>query len=233
MTESFFSRSLPLLGEGGIEKLQNAAVAVFGLGGVGSFTAEALARAGIGRLLLIDADTVSVSNINRQLVALHSTVGLPKVDVMAQRIADISPSCRIETYRIFYDRDTAQQVPLAGVSYVVDAIDSLSSKLLLAQSCVQLGIAEISCMGAGNKLDPTRFEVADISKTSVCPLARRMRTELRKNGIEHLKVVYSKEPPVRAAGEGQGRPVTGSVSFVPSVAGLILAAEVIKDIALG
>ena len=192
----------------------------------------ALARAGVGRLLLIDADTVSVSNINRQLVALHSTVGMPKVEVMAQRIADILPTCRVETYPLFYDQSTAEQVPLAGVSYVVDAIDSLSSKLLLAQRCAHLQLPEISCMGAGNKLDPTRFEVADISKTSVCPLARRMRTELRKSGIEHLKVVYSKEPPVRAAGEGQGRPVTGSVSFVPSVAGLILAAEVIKDIAL-
>lgn len=229
-----FSRTALMLGQDGVSRLQNATVAVFGIGGVGSYTAEALARGGIGKLLLIDADTVSLSNINRQLIALHSTVGQAKVDVMAQRIRDISPDCRVEIFALFYDEHTDHLIPLEQVDYVVDAIDSVPSKLLLAQRCARQNIPQISCMGAGNKMDPSRFEVADISHTSVCPLARKMRTELRRRGIEHLKVVYSKEPPYRLpdpVSDGKA-PVPGSVSFVPGAAGLLLAAEVIKDIAL-
>ena len=169
---SFYQRTHMLLGDEGVARLQKASVAVFGIGGVGSFTAEALARAGVGRLILIDNDTVSESNINRQLIALRSTVGQLKVEVMAARIADINPATRVETYPLFYTADTAEQVPMDGWDYIVDAIDTVSSKLLLAERAKAAGIPMISSMGTGNKLDPTRFEVADISKTSVCPLAR-------------------------------------------------------------
>lgn len=233
MADADFSRTEQLLGAEAMRRLQGATVAVFGIGGVGSYTAEALVRGGIGQIWLIDADTVSPSNVNRQLVALQSTVGFAKVDVMAARAADISPHCTVRTFPLFYDEQTADRVPLQGLTYVVDAIDTVSSKLLLAERCAAAGVPEISCMGAGNKLDPMRFEVADIARTSVCPLARAMRTALRKRGIEHLKVVYSKEPPVHPplpAAEAAARPVPGSVSFVPSVAGLLLAAEVIRDI---
>jgi len=232
---SFYQRTHMLLGDEGVTRLQKASVAVFGIGGVGSFTAEALARAGVGRLILIDNDTVSESNINRQLIALRSTVGQLKVEVMAARIADINPAAQVETYPLFYTADTAEQVSMEGWDYIVDAIDTVSSKLLLAQRAKAAGIPIISSMGTGNKLDPTRFEVADISKTSVCPLARVMRYELKKRGISHLKVVYSKETPRTPLEGGEQTPgrrqTPGSLSFVPSAAGLIAAGEVIRDLA--
>ena len=230
------SRTAMLLGNAALDRLGRASVAIFGLGGVGSYVAEALARAGIGRLLLIDADTVSPSNLNRQLIALHSTVGRLKTEVAAQRIADISPECAVETYPLFYGEQTADKVPLAGLSYAADAIDTVSSKVLLAVRCRQAGVPEISCMGTGNKLNPMGFEVADLSRTSVYPLAKAMRTLLRKQGVEHLKVVYSREPPLRPenpVSEDGRRVIPGSVPFVPAAAGLLMAAEIIKDIAAG
>lgn len=232
-----FVRSELLLGEEGMERLTLARVAVFGIGGVGSFAAEALARSGVGALDLFDNDQVSLSNLNRQLVALHSTIGREKVDVMAERIADINPHCIVRKHTLFYDKETAGQVDLTGYDYIIDAIDTVSSKLILIGRAVEAGRPIISAMGAGNKLDPTAFEVADISNTSMCPLARVMRKELRNRGIEHLKVVYSKEPPRVPLYSGEqkgtaGRPAPGSVAFAPSVAGLILAGEVVKALAL-
>lgn len=229
-----FSRTERLIGKENQEKLKKAAVAVFGVGGVGGYAAEALARSGIGRLALIDADVVCPSNINRQIVAAHSTVGRPKVEVMRERVLDINPQAEIEIFACFYDADTAGRIDLSGFHYIVDAIDTVSSKLLLAERAIAAGVPIISCMGAGNKLDPTRFEVADIFKTSVCPLARVMRKELRKRGIDHLKVVYSKEeaftPIIMEDEHADGRPVPGSIAFVPAVAGMILAGEVVRDL---
>ncbi len=231
-TPERISRSAMLLGEDGIKKLSSARVAIFGIGGVGGHAAEAICRAGVGEVLLVDADTVSESNINRQTVALHSTVGRPKVDVMRDRILDINPDCKVECKRLFYTKDTADTVDLSEFDYIVDAIDTVSSKLELIERAHALGIKIISSMGTGNKLDPTAFEVSDIFKTSVCPLARVMRYELKKRGIPRLKVVYSREEPIRAVADGTaGRHAPGSVSFVPAVAGLIIAGEVIKDIA--
>ncbi len=221
-------RTAALIGEAGVERLRHASVAVFGVGGVGSFAVEALARAGIGRLLLVDNDTVSVTNINRQLVALHSTVGMLKTDVAAARVRDISPECAVETAAMFYTPETADQLDLSGYDYIVDAVDTVSAKIELIVRAERLGIPVISCMGAGNKLDPTRFEVADIYKTSVCPLARVMRRELRLKNICSCKVVYSKEEPVRLMERGERVPA--SISFVPSAAGLVMAGEVIKDL---
>ncbi len=222
-----FEREAMLLGEEGVARLQNASVAVFGIGGVGSYTVEALARAGIGRLLLVDNDTVSVTNINRQLIALWSTVGQPKVEVAAARVRDINPDCVVETKAMFYTPDTADELDLSGFDYIVDAVDTVSAKLELIVRAKALSIPVISCMGAGNKLDATRFEVADIFETSVCPLARVMRRELRVRGLERCKVIYSKEEPITAA---DGRRVPGSLSYVPSVAGLLAAGEVIRDL---
>lgn len=222
-----------LLGTGSSARLAGCHAAVFGVGGVGSFAAEALARAGIGRFTLVDADTVAESNINRQLIALHSTVGRYKTDVMSARIKDINPKAEIDELRIFYDTDTADSVDLTGCDYIVDAIDTVSSKLLLIERAKQLRIPVISAMGAGNKLDPTRFEVADISKTSVCPLARVMRLELKRRGIKDVKTVFSKEiaaKPETNGGENNRKKTPGSVSFVPSVMGLIIAGEVVKDL---
>ncbi len=221
-------RTAMLIGEDALEHLRHASVAVFGVGGVGSFVVEALARAGVGRLLLCDNDTVSVTNLNRQLIALHSTVGALKVDVAASRVRDISPECDVETRALFYAPDTADDIDLSGYDYIVDAVDSVPAKIELIVRANRLGIPIISCMGAGNKLDPTKFEVADIQKTSVCPLARVMRRELRLRGVEACKVVYSKEEPVKPP-EG-GRRCPASISFVPSAAGLILAGEVIRDL---
>ncbi len=223
-----FERTSMLIGEDAVTALQNASVAVFGVGGVGSYVVEALARTGVGRLLLVDNDTVSVTNINRQLIALHSTIGQRKVDVAAARVRDINPACVVETKAMFYAPDTADEIDLAGYSYIVDAVDSVSAKVELIVRAERLGIPIISCMGAGNKLDPTRFEVADITKTSVCPLARVMRRELKVRGIKACKVVYSKEEPV-VPPEG-GRRLPASISFVPSAAGLVLAGEVVKDL---
>ena len=227
-----FSRTALLLGEAGVEKLKNARVAVFGVGGVGGYVVEALARAGVGALDLIDKDTVSVSNINRQIIALHSTVGRLKTEVAAERAKDINPNVCVRVHDVFYLPETAEQFDFTQYDYVVDAIDTVSGKLALIEQAKQANTPVISSMGAGNKLDATAFEVADITKTSVCPLARVMRRELKKRGIEHLKVVYSKEEslPSLLVDEESGKPIPGSISFVPSVVGLIIAGEVIKDL---
>ena len=230
-----FSRTELLLGADGMEKLKRARVAVFGIGGVGSYAVEALARAGIGALDLIDNDVISLTNINRQIIALHSTVGLPKTDVMAARVRDINPECEVRTYQTFYGPDTAEEFDFAQYDYIIDAIDTVTGKLALAVNAQKANTPIISSMGTGNKLDPTAFTVTDIYKTSFCPLARIMRKELRKRGIERLKVVYSEEEALTPEGVTEELPqgrrsIPGSVSFVPSVAGLILAGEVIKDI---
>lgn len=222
-----FEREVMVLGEEAVERLHRAKVAVFGVGGVGSYTVEALARAGVGHLLLVDNDTVSVTNINRQLMALYSTVGRPKVEVAAERIRDIYPECDVQTEALFYTPETADEIDLSDCDYIVDAVDTVAAKLELIVRANALSIPILSCMGAGNKLDATRFEVTDIFKTSVCPLARVMRRELRVRGIKACKVVYSTEEPILSS---EGRRVPGSVSFVPSVAGLIAAGEVIKEL---
>lgn len=229
-----FSRTALLLGESSIKTLENSRVAVFGIGGVGSYAAEALARSGVGHLVLVDNDIVSPSNINRQLIATHDTLGQLKVKVMARRIHAINPQAEVDTHPVFYLPDQHQGL-VDGCDYIVDAIDTVAGKLSLAQEAYDKGIPIISSMGAGNKLDPTRFEVADLFDTSVCPLCRVMRREVRRMGIPHLKVVYSTEPPIlhanTAAQSAPGkRQIPGSVAFVPSVAGLILAGQVIKDL---
>ena len=244
-----FSRTELLLGKEGMEKLSKASVAVFGVGGVGSYCCEALARSGIGRIDLIDDDKVCLTNINRQLIATRKTVGKDKVFVMRERLLDINPKVQGQDFALFYTVENADSFDLSPYDYVVDAIDTVSAKLKLVEKAKAVGIGIISCMGAGNKLDPTRFEVADIYDTSVCPLARVMRTELRKRGIPSLKVVYSKEqarepieteetsckhhcicPPETKRTCTIRRQVPGSISFVPAVAGLIIAGEVIKDL---
>jgi tRNA A37 threonylcarbamoyladenosine dehydratase len=239
-----FERTQLLLGPEALGVLSRSSVAIFGIGGVGSFAAEAIARSGVGRITLFDNDTVSISNLNRQLVALHSTIGRSKADVMRDRILDINPEATVTLHAVFYGAENAAQFDFSQYDYIIDAIDSVSSKLILIQQAKASGVPVISCMGAGNKLDPTAFEVADISKTSVCPLAKVMRHELRARGIDSLKVVYSKENPISqsirdahaSSGETVGtdpafmKKIPGSVPFVPSVAGLILAGEVIKDL---
>ncbi len=230
-----FSRTRLLLGDDGIKKLQKARVAVFGVGGVGGYVVEALARAGVGALDLIDNDTVARSNLNRQIIATHDTIGKPKVDVAADRVHAINPACTVRVFRTFYLPETKDQFDFTQYDYVVDAIDTVSGKIALVLQAKEAGVPIICAMGAGNKLDPSMFEVADLYKTSVCPLARVMRTECRKRGIRHLKVVYSKEPPVTPAAPAENaapgkRSVPGSVSFVPAAAGLILAGEVVRDL---
>ena len=232
-----FLRTQMLLGTAALERLQKARVAVFGIGGVGGYTVEALARSGIGQLDLIDSDCVSVSNINRQILATHSTVGLPKVEAARRRILDINPGCIVRTYEVFYTPETAGQFDFTQYDYIVDAIDTVTGKLALVERANAAGTPIICCMGTGNKLDASAFEVTDISKTSMCPLARILRKELGKRGIKHLKVVYSKEEALtptgweeEAAALGK-RQIPGSVAFVPGAAGLILAGEVIKDLA--
>ena len=231
-----FSRMGLLLGEEALSRLEGARVAVFGLGGVGGYTVEALARAGIGHLDLIDSDTVSVSNRNRQILATRSTLGLPKTEAAKRRVLDINEEAQITTWELFYNADTADQIDLSEYDYIVDAIDTVTAKLLLIQRAHDVGTPIISCMGTGNKLDPTAFQVADISKTAMCPLARVMRKELGKRGIKHLKVVYSQEEAMTPHGAEEEmaalgkRQIPGSVSFVPGAAGLILAGEVIRDL---
>ncbi len=222
-----WERNIRLLGQDGQQRLMQAKVAVFGLGGVGGFAAEALVRAGVGHLLFVDGDVVEISNLNRQILATHDTLGRPKAEVMKERALSIAPDARIEALQVFFDEKSAHLFDFREWDYVIDAIDSVPSKILLIECCRQANAPIISAMGAGNKLDPTRFRVTDLAKTSVCPLARTMRSALRKRGIEHLKVVFSDEPPLPS--NGQRAP--GSVSFVPSVAGLILAGEVIREIA--
>ena len=237
MNEQFF-RSQMLLGQAAMERLYRARVAVFGLGGVGGYAVEALARAGIGALDLVDSDTISLSNLNRQILAVHSTLGLPKVEAAKARVLDINPACRVQTHLLFYTPETAGQFDFAEFDYIVDAIDTVTGKLALVQRAWEAGTPIISCMGTGNKLDAAAFQVADISKTAMCPLARVMRKELGKRGIRHLKVVYSQEEAMtpqgweeEAAALGK-RQIPGSMSYVPGAAGLILAGEVIKDLAL-
>lgn len=247
-----FSRTQLLLGGEGMEKLRRARVAVFGIGGVGGYTVEALARSGVGALDLVDNDRVCLTNLNRQIFATRNTVGQYKVDVAQQRILEINPDASVYTHKVFYMPQTSEQFDFTAYDYVVDAIDTVTGKLELAQQAQRAGVPIISSMGAGNKLDPTAFEVADIYETSVCPLARIMRRELKKRGIKSLKVVYSKEPamvpiddmtiscrthcicpPGTAQKCTQRRQVPGSTAFVPSVVGLILAGEVVKDITGG
>ncbi|MEL7609784.1 MAG: tRNA threonylcarbamoyladenosine dehydratase [Bacillota bacterium] len=228
-----FSRSARLLGANALEMLAKAHVAVFGIGGVGSYAAEALARSGVGTLTLVDRDKVTPSNCNRQLVALSSTIGRKKAEIMAERICDINPSARVFTHAAFYDAATADTFDLKQYDYIVDAIDTVASKLLLVERAFAAGVPIVSSMGAGNKLDPTRFEVADIYSTSVCPLAKVIRSELRRRGIPALRVVYSKEPPLTPIDDGEKpeasrRQTPGSVAFVPPAAGLILAGEVVR-----
>lgn len=230
---NIFSRAELLLGEEALEKLRSARVALFGIGGVGSFAAEALARGGVGHITLVDGDTVSITNINRQLIALHSTVGKEKTAVMAERIADISPETEVETYPVVYGAENRDLLDFSIYDYVIDAIDTVTSKLILIEEAKKAGVPVISCMGTGNKFHPERFEVTDISKTSVCPLAKVMRKELKVRGIKNVKVVYSKEEPQKPAEskETGKRQIPGSLSFVPPVAGLLLAGEVIRHIA--
>ena len=229
-------RTAMLLGEEAVEKLTKARVAIFGIGGVGGYTLEALARAGIGQLDLIDSDTVSRSNINRQILATQSTVGLPKVEAGKRRVLDINPHCTVRTWEIFYTPETADRFDFTRYDYIVDAIDTVTGKLQLVKAAQDAGTPIISCMGTGNKLDASAFEISDISKTTMCPLARIMRKELGKRGIKHLKVVYSKEEALSPTGweeEAKAlgkRQIPGSVAFVPGAAGLILAGEVIKDL---
>ena len=232
-----FLRTAMLFGTEVLEKLQKARVAVFGLGGVGGYTVEALARAGIGQLDLVDNDTVSLSNVNRQILATHSTVGMDKTEAAKRRVLDINPDCIVRTHKVFYTPETAEQFDFTQYDYIVDAIDTVTGKLALVERANESGTPIICCMGTGNKLDASAFQVADISKTSMCPLARIMRKELGKRGIKHLKVVYSQEEALtptgweeEAAAIGK-RQIPGSVSFVPGAAGLILAGEVIKDLA--
>ena len=244
-----FSRTELLLGHDNMDKLKNARVAVFGIGGVGGFTVEALARSGVGTLDLIDDDKVCLTNINRQIIATRKTIGQYKVDATKERVLDINPDAVVNTYKTFFVPDTADEFDFASYDYVVDAIDTVTGKIMLVEAAQKAGTPIISSMGAGNKLDPTAFEVADIYKTSVCPLAKVMRRELKKRGIKKLKVVYSKEkaltpidetenscrshcicPPGSARTCTQRRQIPGSTAFVPSVVGLIIAGEVIKDL---
>lgn len=228
-----FIRTQALFGEEGMEKLRNARVIVFGVGGVGGYTVEALARSGVGTIDVVDPDTVAKSNLNRQVIALESTVGKSKTQVIKERILEINPAAAVNCFEIFYSPDNADAIDLSGYSYIVDAVDSVPAKVELAVRAKEFGIPLISSMGFGNKLDPTQVEVADLSKTTVCPLARTMRRLLREKGITHLKTVYSKEIPATPACpmDDRGKPTVASVAFVPSVAGLVIASEVIKDIA--
>ena len=247
--ENQFERTELLLGKDAIQKLKNAHVAVFGVGGVGGFVVEALVRSGVGEIDVIDKDTVSLSNINRQIIALHSTVGQPKVEVIKNRALDINPNVKINAFETFFLPDTADMFDFSKYDYVVDAIDTVKGKIEIILRAEKAGVKIISSMGAGNKLDPTRFEVSDIYKTSVCPLARVMRRELKARGIKKLKVVYSEEIPTRPIEDmaiscrtncicppgakhkcTERRDIPGSVAFVPSVVGLIIAGEVIKDL---
>lgn len=233
--EERYIRTAMLIGKSGVDKLLGSKVIIIGVGGVGGYVTEALARAGVGTLTLVDADVVAISNINRQIIATLSSVGKEKVKVFEQRISDINPDCKVNTVAEFITPDNLNSLKLEEYDYVVDAIDTVSTKLAIAQLCEQKGIPLISSLGTGNKLDPTALKISDIYKTSVCPLARAMRTELKKLGVKHLKVVFSEEVPIKpdealtAQLSGGGRNV-GSISFVPSAAGLIIASEVVREL---
>ncbi len=228
--ENQFERTEMLLGKKAVEKLKKSRVAVFGIGGVGGHIAEALVRAGIGEIDVIDRDVVSVSNINRQIIALNSTVGLPKTEVFKKRALDINPDVKVNCHNVFFMPDTSDMFDFSKYDYVADAIDTVTGKIEIIMKAQEAGVKVISSMGTGNKLDPTLFEVTDIYKTSVCPLARVMRRELKNRGVKHLKVVYSKEEAIKTNITENGKAVPGSISFVPSVAGLIIAGEIIKDL---
>ncbi len=220
-----YTRTAALLGETAIEKLKKARVAVFGVGGVGTYAVEALSRAGVGELHLIDNDVFTESNLNRQLYATHDTIGKNKVDIARNRVLSINPECNVITHKMFYLPETADQIDLSQFDYIIDAIDTVSAKIELVLRATRSGVKIISCMGTGNKLCPEMLEVSDIYKTSVCPLAKVMRTRLKKEGIKKLKVIYSKEEPIK-----NDNGVIASVPFVPSVAGLIIAGEVVKEL---
>lgn len=230
MSKEIFERETLIIGADGVKKLNNANVIVFGLGGVGSYVVEALARAGVGRLTLVDGDVVQLSNVNRQLFALLSTVGRYKAEVAKERVLDINPDCAVTAVKEFFTSENADKFNFADYDYVADAIDSVTNKLLIAVKSDEACVPEISAMGCGNKLNGNMFEVADVFKTTVCPLARVMRRELKARGIKKLKAVYSKEEPIVSGVTENGRPVTGSISFVPSAAGLLMAGEIIKDL---
>lgn len=225
-----FSRTELLIGKDGVSKLKNATVAIFGLGGVGSYVLEGLCRAGIGNFVLVDKDEIDITNINRQILATHSSIGKTKVELAKQRVLDINPNAKVKIYKEFFLPETEGIID-NNINYIVDAVDTVTAKIELVVRANDLNIPIISSMGTGNKLDPTKFEVTDIYKTSICPLAKVMRKELKARGIKKLKVVYSKEEPIKQSNNQESsKPVPGSVSFVPSVAGLIIASEVIKDI---
>ena len=230
-----FTRTEMLIGNEGMEKLKNARVAVFGLGGVGSFVCEGLARSGLGNFILVDFDKIDETNINRQLIATVNTIGRYKVDLMKERILEINPDANVEVYREFYMADSKTDIITEDLSYAIDCMDTIMAKIAVICKCDELDVPVISSMGTGNKLDPSMFEVADIYETSICPLARIMKKDLKKRNIKKLKVVYSKEPPINTndlpINKDRKFKVKGSTSFVPSVAGLIIAGEVIKDIA--
>ncbi len=231
---SEFARTEKVLGADAMERLRKARVAVFGIGGVGGHVVEALARSGIGALDLVDHDTVALSNLNRQIIALHSTLGQKKVEAARARVLDISPGCRVTAHDLFFLPENAGDFDFSGLDYVVDAIDNVSAKIALILRCLSGNIPVLSCMGTGNKVDPSRLRIGDLSETSVCPLARVMRRELRRRGVEHLKVLYSTEAPRTPFPSPEDDPLRrstpGSTSFVPSVAGLLLASQVILDL---
>ena len=239
------TRTEILIGKDKIEKLKNAKIIIFGVGGVGSFCVEAIARCGVGNIHIVDDDTISITNINRQIIATHSTIGKDKIQVAKERILDINPSANVETSKLFYTKDTKDNIDLSKYDYIIDAIDTISSKILLIEEANRLNVPIISSMGTGNKLDPTKFVITDIYKTSMCPLAKVMRYELKRRGIKKLKVIYSTEKPIKPApivldenakstsdfrDTNKRRETPGSISFVPSVAGLMIASYVINDI---
>ena len=229
--ENQFTRTEFLIGNDRLEKLQNLKIAVFGIGGVGGYVAEALVRCGIGSIDLIDNDKVHITNLNRQIIALHSTLDRYKTDVMEERIKDINPNCKVTKYNTFFTPETSSEFDFSKYDYVIDAIDTVSGKIELVMKCDEAGVPIISSMGAGNKMHPEKFEISDIYKTSVCPLAKVMRQELKKRGIKKLKVVYSKEQPIKPLSNNTGtKRVPGSNSFVPPVVGLIIAGAVINDL---
>ena len=229
-----FSRTEMLIGKEAIKKLSNSKVAIFGIGGVGTYVAEALARCGVGKFILVDNDKVAITNINRQIIATTKTIGQYKVDLMKQRILDINPNAEVETYKTFYMPDCEEKILNDSVNYVVDAIDTVTAKIFLIEEATRLNIPVISSMGTGNKLDPSKFEITDIYKTSVCPLAKVMRKELRQRNIKKLNVLYSKEEPIKpkenAEEQTNKKHLPGSIAFSPSVAGLMIASKVVKDL---
>ena len=229
-----FSRTEMLIGEEAIKKLANSKVAIFGIGGVGTYVAEALARCGVGKFILVDNDKVAITNINRQIIATTKTIGQYKVDLMKQRILDINPNAEVETYKTFYMPDCEERILDNSINYVVDAIDTVTAKIFLIEESTKLNIPVISSMGTGNKLDPSKFEITDIYKTSVCPLAKVMRKELRQRNIKKLNVLYSKEEPIKpiknTEEQTNKKHVPGSIAFSPSVAGLMIAGEVVRDL---